>query len=1565
MADDIVIRVAGEDTASPVLREIATSLEAMATGMDLLGTSAQAMAGIFTEAIGRAATAMGEMGAVAGMTSDSMGVLSDAFVLMAGAMDADSARFVADTTEMIAALNTLSSTTASASDALGITGDAIARLSAVLPALSAAFTNLDAAIADSSSVESGMVTALNEIGAALAAQGVAVDEEVSKLADYAQAGGSVTVSNNDFRTAVSGANQVVTDSLSILDAARTRLAELQAAADASGTANTQLTTALNDMDAAMQTASSDLTDLAVTLSTGERNARLAARAFTEASDAMTSLMEPATQALDAEFGALAQTISMSADQIILRAKAMADEFAITASSFGDNTVAVESLRAAMASGSTELALLNNMSSALATQLTALRTEITITSNATVNLGTAAGDLVLRQAAVNSQIAESINVDQALAQTYVDVADKAKQVASAMVALRANFDTSALAAQKMAAANVVVRDSLQGVADRAASDAPTIASDVEQVGGAFAGARGFAAGFLETVGSQWMNLLLLGTAAIAAGRGVLQAGVDFQQQIAVIKNLAATSVDVKYGIGNITKQLIQDAPAWGQTPAALAQGLYYVMSAGFHGADAMAILQASAYGASGGLGSMKDVASGVTTILVDYGLKGKDAAAATGYMIDAVIAGKTTIDDFSKNVGKFLPTAASFGYTITDVSAAFDTMTRAGISSAQSSTFLRSMLIRLGAQEVTVADAAQKMGINVDAGTLQMLKQQHPADALRYQLQYLREQIDAAAKSHGNAAQQTAWANDAFTKLVGGIRSGTGAVMISNQQFAAYNQILGQLGSNNVGDLLAQHFHAMQQTIAFSMQAAKGAIASFGAQFIVTFGPQIQGIIKAVTATIQRLTSYLQNNPQGFSNAMKLVGGVIAAISGSVLGAAFLNFTHLTDLIRGGNIPALKNLSSLFGGLGKVGTDAQTGLKAVSEGGSGLLGVFQKLTVNGGNLGDILGGKVAGGLKNLIQPQIGVKGAFVNSLGAIRDFVTNGIGSTLFGALKGGLDGFFRITGGVKSFFGVLKSMTSLQGFVGVMQSVIPAVLSFGGAMMSALLPILLIAGAIAVLVIAFIYFRPQVMAVGKVLLSALGPTIHNVMGMVKQFVGVIQKDWATAMVQIRPAMMQLFAALKQATPVVQVLGVVFQFVAAVILGVLSGLVHGFLSALPAIIGVFTGIVTFITGVFNIIKGIFTGNGNAIKQGFGQVFGGLYQIVVNAFAAVLNFVGQGVRGILAWFNNLTHGALNPVLHMVDGIIHFFQGLFDKLVGHSIVPDMVKGIITHMLMLPAQIIGMIAKFVADVLTEFIQLGVRGQAAFQLLVQLVLSNIHTLVVTVPLRIEQMVLQSIANFIQFVIRLQAEGRLLLSVLLAVFTSLVSQGVGKFKSLVSQIVSSVTSLPGKLSDVGHNMMNALVSAIQNGASNVLKAMANMAQNAINAAKNALGIHSPSKVFDEIGRNTGEGMAQGITNSAGRIKAAATKAFGASNLPVGKPDATGSGIGSAAMAYGAGGKGGPGGAGGAAQITLNLGGGLGAGLQLLNPSDRRRFAHQVAAELSGMSSLQGIMPIGYSGRGTI
>jgi hypothetical protein len=96
---------------------------------------------------------------------------------------------------------------------------------------------------------------------------------------------------------------------------------------------------------------------------------------------------------------------------------------------------------------------------------------------------------------------------------------------------------------------------------------------------------------------------------------------------------------------------------------------------------------------------------------------------------------------------------------------------------------------------------------------------------------------------------------------------------------------------------------------------------------------------------------------------------------------------------------------------------------------------------------------------------------------------------------------------------------------------------------------------------------------------------------------------------------------------------------------------------------------------------------------------------------------------------------------------------------------------------------------------------------------------------------------------------------------SFVGQAIATLAQLPGQIMGIFASAGSWLFSAGANIVMGLVNGIRSAIGAAAAAAAQMAASAIAAAKSALNINSPSKVFREIGLSVGEGYVQGIDRS--------------------------------------------------------------------------------------------------------
>lgn len=171
----------------------------------------------------------------------------------------------------------------------------------------------------------------------------------------------------------------------------------------------------------------------------------------------------------------------------------------------------------------------------------------------------------------------------------------------------------------------------------------------------------------------------------------------------------------------------------------------------------------------------------------------------------------------------------------------------------------------------------------------------------------------------------------------------------------------------------------------------------------------------------------------------------------------------------------------------------------------------------------------------------------------------------------------------------------------------------------------------------------------------IGPPLRDI-------VKVIKDEFGKAMEAIGPQLRGFKDLIGPIGDMFKVIWDILKPIAAVIGGVLLLAIRILLDVLKNSLGpIFSWIVDVIKSVLQILRGliefivgVFTGNWSLAWQGIQDVLIGTWNII---WSTIKN------AGLLIW---------GIVKGIVEGVVGFFKWLWDELVGHSIIPDMINGI-----------------------------------------------------------------------------------------------------------------------------------------------------------------------------------------------------------------------------------------------------------------------------------------------------
>lgn len=202
--------------------------------------------------------------------------------------------------------------------------------------------------------------------------------------------------------------------------------------------------------------------------------------------------------------------------------------------------------------------------------------------------------------------------------------------------------------------------------------------------------------------------VLAAGVLGAGVASIKMAGDFQSSMT---SLATGAGESHAAVGKVSKAILDMAPAVGTSTKQLANGMYMIESAGFHGADGLKVLKAAAEGAKVGNADLGTVADAVTTVLNDYGLKSGSAAEVTSKLVATVAAGKTHMQDLAGALAAVMPAASSAHVGLGEVLGAMATMTSKGTPAADSATYLRQTILQLSNPSKKASDEMNALGLS--------------------------------------------------------------------------------------------------------------------------------------------------------------------------------------------------------------------------------------------------------------------------------------------------------------------------------------------------------------------------------------------------------------------------------------------------------------------------------------------------------------------------------------------------------------------------------------------------------------------------------------------------------------------------------------------------------------------------------------------------------------------------------------------------------------------------------------------------------------------------------------
>lgn len=810
------------------------------------------------------------------------------------------------------------------------------------------------------------------------------------------------------------------------------------------------------------------------------------------------------------------------------------------------------------------------------------------------------------------------------------------------------------------------------------------------------------------------------------------------------------------------------------------------------------------------------------VMKNLGYSSQDAAASIKKISNALDGLPTTSSAMTGMVQQLAPLTSNLDEA-TDIALAFNNAMLAG-----------------GASTMEQENALTQYTQMLSAGKVDMQAWRSIQAAMPGQLNQVAEAMLGAGKNSNDlyeAMKNGSISFDDFNKKVMELnQNGFGKYASFVQQAKDATQGIGT-AMENVKNRVAK---AVQKVIeAVGVENIAGAINGFSSQFgkvgdaAASMVTGVKGWFGKAAQAAQPLVSIWKSDFGQLGMYLKGLAANAQAFGGSLLdvvtnGGGLQNFlTGLNNIISplvNWWIALTRNVSIFIGTLSDSG-GVQAFLASLSE-------LWKGLTQLGQGLSDAVTGFLAVGQNGGVAASIGqLVGDAFNAAAPFVEKLASTLQSLGDWAIGNG-DAIRTIIAGIAGGFAAFKTASLISAAVTALKSFDAAakIAAAGQWVLNAAMnanPIVLVVTAIAALVSALVWFFTQT-ETGRKAWAAFTSFLSSAWQSVVSFVTGLGQNIANFFTQTIPNAIQ---------SVIQ-----------------------WFQQLPSAIG---------TALSNLITSIGTwavSFGQSALQAGQQFVSNIANFLTNLPATIAYWLAYGITFVVLWAAQLGSQAISAGQQFLTNLG------------------------TFLMQLPGNIWNWLTSTVASVASWAAQMGANALSAGSQF----LSNVGTFISQLPSNVGSWLSGAISAAASFVGQMASNAVNAGSRFLSSIGSYISQvpgrigaglsgaisAVGSFASsmasgalragqqFLSNLVNTLASIPGRMVSIGSQIVQGIINGITGSIGQVGSAILGGVKDAIADVKNMLGIHSPSRLFrDQIGRNIGLGLAQGISNSQAAVMA--------------------------------------------------------------------------------------------------
>lgn len=395
--------------------------------------------------------------------------------------------------------------------------------------------------------------------------------------------------------------------------------------------------------------------------------------------------------------------------------------------------------------------------------------------------------------------------------------------------------------------------------------------VEELGNEFkdTGRKGKESGDDMKSAMQSVESLLAAGGVVAGLRKIAGAFAECAEEAEKVETAYAKleTIAGSNSMPQLTAQIRDLSSSTGIAAADLADVAYNAISAGTAVEDSVTMAGTASKLATAGFTDTSSALSVLTTAMNAYGDSAGTAMEIADSLITVQNLGVTTVADLSANIGKAIATASAYNVELGNLEASYISITKAGINTAEGTTYISSMLKELGTESSTVAKTIKE---ETGESFASLMKQGYSlADVLG--ILYTSCNNDATA----------------LMNLWGSAEAGKAANAIVSQGLEQFNDNLVTL--QHSAGATEKAYETMADTTEFAHNKMKNSLTNLKVAWGNNLNPMLEGLYKAGAVIFDGIANLVEKCP--------IITGLVTSIAVTVgiLAAAVAGYTIVTKI----------------------------------------------------------------------------------------------------------------------------------------------------------------------------------------------------------------------------------------------------------------------------------------------------------------------------------------------------------------------------------------------------------------------------------------------------------------------------------------------------------------------------------------------------------------------------------------------------------------------------------------------------------------------------------------------